>query len=115
VHRELFLAEVRRLVKAPTQFVDGFMPKYIEKGKGAYVWDVDGNKFLDYIMACHPIILGYADEDVNKALLSQIEKGTTFSLMNELEVDVAELLVKYVPCAEAVRLEKMELMRPRLV
>lgn len=92
--------------KGPTQFVDGFMPKYIEKGKGAYVWDVDGNKFLDYIMACHPIILGYADEDVNKALLSQIEKGTTFSLMNELEVDVAELLVKYVPCAEAVRFGK---------
>ncbi len=92
--------------KGPTQFVNGFMPMYMDHAKGAYTWDVDGNKFLDYIMACHPIILGHADDDVNKAIIKQLAKGTTFSLMNELEVDVAELLVKYVPCAEAVRFGK---------
>lgn len=92
--------------KGPTQFVDGFMPKYIDRAEGAYTWDVDGNKFLDYIMACHPIILGYADKDVNQAVIQQLEKGSSFSLMNELEVDVAELLVEHIPCAEAVRYGK---------
>jgi len=92
--------------KGVTQFVEGFAPKYLERGKGSYVWDVDNNKYLDYIMGCHPIILGYADPDVNKAVIEQLEKGSTFSQMNELEVDVAEMLVDAVPCAEMVRYGK---------
>ena len=92
--------------KGITQFVEGFAPKYLERGKGAYVWDVDNNKYLDYIMACHPIILGYADPDVNRAVIEQLEKGSTFSQMNELEVDVAEILIDAVPCAEMVRYGK---------
>jgi len=92
--------------KGVTQFVNGFAPKYIHRGKGAYTWDVDGNKYLDYIMACHPIILGYADDDVNRAIIEQLELGSTFSLMNELEVDVTELLVETIPCAEAARFGK---------
>jgi len=92
--------------KGVTQFVEGFAPKYIKKGKGAYTWDVDGNKYLDYVMACHPIILGYADSDVNRAVIEQLEMGSTFSLMSELEVDVAELLIEAIPCAEAVRYGK---------
>jgi len=89
-----------------TQFVEGFAPKYLDRGEGAYVWDVDGNKYLDYIMGCHPIILGYADPDINQAVIEQLAKGSIFSLMNELEVDVAELLIDAVPCAEAVRFGK---------
>ena len=77
--------------KGVTQFVEGFAPKYLHKGKGSYVWDVDDNKYLDYIMGCHPIILGYADPDVNQAVINQLELGSTFSQMNELEIDVAEL------------------------
>jgi len=92
--------------KGTTQFVDGFAPKYLEKGKGAYVWDVDGNKYLDYIMGCHPIILGYADLDVNAAVIHQLEKGSTFSLMNELEVSVTEMLIDAIPCAEMARFGK---------
>mgnify|MGYP005639283927 CR=1 FL=1 len=92
--------------KGVNQFVEGFAPKYLGKGKGSYSWDVDGNKFLDYIMGCHPIILGYADDDVNQAVIEQLELGSTFSLMNELEVDVAELLVDSVPCAEMARFGK---------
>ncbi len=92
--------------KGITQFVEGFAPKYLKRGKGAYVWDVDDNKYLDYIMACHPLILGYADPDVNKAVADQLELGSTFSLMNELEVDVTELLIDAVPCAEAARFGK---------
>jgi glutamate-1-semialdehyde 2,1-aminomutase len=92
--------------KGVTQFVEGFAPKYIQSGKGAYTYDVDGNRYLDYIMACHPIILGYADPDVNQAVIQQLELGSTFSLMNELEVDVTELLIQTVPCAEMARFGK---------
>ncbi len=92
--------------KGVTQFVDGFAPKYLHRGKGAYVWDVDKNKYLDYVMGCQPIILGYADPDVNRAVVKQLELGSTFSLMNKLEVDVTELLINTIPCAESVRFGK---------
>lgn len=92
--------------KGISQFVNGFAPKYLDRGKGCHVWDVDGNQYLDYIMGCHPIILGYADPDVNMAVIEQLEKGSTFSLMNELEVDVTELLIDAVPCAEMARFGK---------
>ena len=92
--------------KGVTQFVDGFAPKYIDHAKGAYTWDVDGNKYLDYIMGCHPINLGYADPDVNAAVIRQLEKGSTFSLMSELEVNVTELLIETIPCAEMARFGK---------
>src|SRR3990167_5905183 len=92
--------------KGPTQFINGFAPKYLEKGKGAYVWDVDGNKFLDFVMGCHPINLGYCDPDVDAAIEAQLKKGITFSLMNPLEVEVAELLIDAIPCAEGARFGK---------
>jgi hypothetical protein len=57
--------------KGVTQFVEGFAPKYLHRGKGAYVWDVDKNKYLDYVMGCQPIILGYSDPDINKAVVEQ--------------------------------------------
>ena len=92
--------------KGPTQFVDGFAPKYLARGKGCRVWDADGNEYIDHIMGCHPLNLGYADPDVNAAVAEQLELGSTFSLSNELEVDVTELLVETVPCAEAARFGK---------
>jgi len=92
--------------KGVTQFVNGFAPKYLHRGKGAYVWDVDKNKYLDYVMGCQPIILGYADPDVNKAVINQLNLGSTFSLMNKLEIDVTELLIDKIPCAESARFGK---------
>jgi glutamate-1-semialdehyde aminotransferase len=92
--------------KGVTQFVEGFAPKYLARGKGCRVWDPDGNEFIDYIMANQPLVLGYADPDVNAAVVEQLELGSTFSLMNELEVDVTELLIDNVPCAEAARFGK---------
>ena len=92
--------------KGVTQFVEGFAPKYLDRGKGAYSWDVDNNKYLDYVMGCQPLILGYADPDVNKAVINQLKLGSTFSLMNKLEVDVTELLIKTIPCAESARFGK---------
>jgi len=92
--------------KGVTQFVDGFAPKYMDKANGCITWDVDGNKYIDYIMANHPVVLGYADPDVDQAVIKQLKKGSTFSQMSELEVIVAELLIEHVPCAEAVRFGK---------
>ena len=92
--------------KGVTQFTNGIAPKYLKKGKGAYAWDVDNNKFLDYVMGCHPLILGYSDKDVNEAVKKQLDLGSTFSLMNKLELDVAEILVETIPCAEMVRFGK---------
>lgn len=94
------------LSKSPTQFVQGVSPIYLRRGKGAHVWDVDGNEFLDYPMALGPVILGYADERVNRAVAAQLEDGITFSLMHPLEVEVAERIVDLCPGVEAVRFGK---------
>jgi len=104
--RKIIPAGSQTFSKGVSQFVDGFAPKYLDHGKGAEVWDVDGNKYIDYIMGCHPLILGYSDPDVNAAVINQLEKGSIFSQMNELEVDVSELLIDAVPCAEMVRFGK---------
>ncbi len=92
--------------KGVTQFTEGVSPKYLSKGKGSHVIDVDGNRFLDYVMGCHPLVLGYSDRDVNDAVKKQLDLGSTFSLMNKLELDVAKLLSENVPCAEMSRFGK---------
>jgi glutamate-1-semialdehyde 2,1-aminomutase len=92
--------------KGVKAFSDGVSPKYLAKGKGCEVWDVDGNKFIDYVMANQPLILGYADPDVNNAIKKQLSLGSTFSVSNKLEIDVAELLVKHIPDAEGARFGK---------
>jgi glutamate-1-semialdehyde aminotransferase len=94
------------LSKAPSQFVDGVSPKFLERGKGSHVWDVDGNEYIDYPMALGPITLGYDYPAVSEAVIAQIHQGTTFTLMHPLEVELAELLVEMIPCAERVRFAK---------
>jgi len=76
------------------------------RGDGAWVWDVDGNKYLDYLMALGPIILGYGNARVNEAVMRQVKDGSVFSQMHPLEVEVAEMLVDLIPCAEMVRFAK---------
>jgi glutamate-1-semialdehyde 2,1-aminomutase/spore coat polysaccharide biosynthesis protein SpsF len=94
------------LSKGPTQYVDGVAPKYLKKGKGCYVWDVDGNKYIDYGMGLRSVILGYAYPVVNEAIRKQLKDGTNFTLMHPLELDVAEMLIRTIPCAQAVRYGK---------
>src|SRR2546421_758158 len=89
--------------KGPTQFVQGVAPMFLESGRGSHVWDVDGNEFIDYAMALGPIILGHAYPEVDDAVTQQIRKGIAFSLPHPLEVEVAQMLVDIVPCAEMVR------------
>lgn len=69
-------------------------------------WDVDGNEFIDYPMALGPVILGYAEPVVNRAIERQLADGITFTLMHPLEVEVAERIVAMCPGVEAVRFAK---------
>ena len=94
------------LSKGPTQFVQGVSPIYLQRGRGAHVWDVDGNEFVDYPMGLGPVILGYAEPAVDDAIRRQLEDGITFTLMHPLEVEVAERIARLCPGVEAVRFGK---------
>ncbi|HSG63395.1 MAG TPA: aminotransferase class III-fold pyridoxal phosphate-dependent enzyme, partial [Gammaproteobacteria bacterium] len=92
--------------KSKTQFPVGVSPLFAASGKGAELVDVDGNRYVDFINALAAVLIGYADERVNAAVAEQLERGVTFSLSTELEMEVAERLVALVPCAEQVRFGK---------
>ena len=94
------------LTKGPTQYVKGVSPNYLDRGKGSHVWDVDGNEYIDYCSALGPVTLGYCYPAVDEAIKAQLKKGITFTLPHHLEVEVAELLTKVIPCAEMVRFGK---------
>jgi glutamate-1-semialdehyde aminotransferase len=111
--REL-LARSRRVIpgcaqtfsKGASQHVRGVAPMFLQRGKGACVWDVDGNEYVDYIQGLLPNILGYAHEGVNAAAAAQLAQGHSFSLPHPLEVELAERLTRLIPCAEMVRFGK---------
>lgn len=94
------------LAKGPGQYVNGIAPKFLQRGKGAHVWDVDGNEYIDYQMGIGPISLGYAYDAVDRAVREQLSDGITFSQMHPLEVEVGELVRDVVPNAEMVRYSK---------
>jgi len=102
----LIPAYSQTLAKGPTQYVNGVAPKYLVKGKGSHVWDVDGNEYIDYNMGIGPLSLGYCYPAVDEAIKTQLEDGITFSLMHPLEVELAELLREIIPNAESVRYSK---------
>jgi glutamate-1-semialdehyde 2,1-aminomutase len=76
---------------------------YAKRGKGARLWDIDGNEYIDYRLAYGPAILGYADPRVDEAAREGIEIGGVFALATELEYEVASRLSRMVPAAELVR------------
>jgi glutamate-1-semialdehyde aminotransferase len=92
--------------KRPDQFARGTSPVFLERGRGAHVWDVDGNRYLDYPMALGPGLLGYAEPVVDDAIRRQLASGITFTLPHPLEVEVAERIVALCPGVEAVRFVK---------
>jgi glutamate-1-semialdehyde 2,1-aminomutase len=94
------------LAKGPGQFTKGVAPKYIQKGKGSHVWDVDGNEYIDFNSAIGPISLGYAYPAVDAAIEKQLKDGITFSLMHPLEVELSELIQEIIPNAGAVKISK---------
>lgn len=77
-------------------------PLYFQSGSGAHITDVDGNSYTDYTLAWGPLILGHAHAAIDRAVAAQLERGYTFGAQHDLEIEVAELLTRYIPCAETV-------------
>ena len=92
--------------KGPLSFVQGVLPNFLARAQGPYAWDVDGNRYIDYILGLGPVILGHADPAVNEAARRQLADGIAFSLPHPIEVEVAEALCARIPCAEMVRFGK---------
>jgi glutamate-1-semialdehyde 2,1-aminomutase len=81
----------------------GGNPIVFDKVKGAYAWDVDGNKFIDYVGTWGPAILGHADDDVLDAVKKTMDKGTSFGAPCALENELAKAVIDAVPSVEMVR------------
>ncbi len=92
--------------KSLTQYPRGVSPLFIKKGMGAKVWDVDDNKYIDFVNSLASVTLGYCDTDVDMAVQAQMKNGVIFSLPHALEMEVAEKLIEIIPCAEKVRFAK---------
>ena len=92
--------------KSRTQYPVGISPLYLKKAKGAEVWDVDGNRYIDLVSSLAAITMGYGDSRINEAVRKQLRLGTILSLPGKLEAEVSELIVELVPSAEMVRFGK---------
>ena len=92
------------LSKRPDMFSEGVWPGYYSKAKGAEVWDLDNNRYIDMsISGIGANILGYADPDVNEAVISAIQNGSSSSLNSYEEVELEDLLCELHPWADMVR------------
>jgi glutamate-1-semialdehyde 2,1-aminomutase len=81
----------------------GGTPRFIERGRGAYLWDVDGNRYIDYVLSWGPLLLGHAHPRVVEALQAAILRGTSYGAPTALENELAELLIQTIPSIEMVR------------
>ena len=82
----------------------GGTPVFIEKAKGAYLYDVDGNEYIDFINSWGPMILGHAHEPVIKAIQDKAVASTSFGAPTELEIEIAELIKKMAPNVDLIRM-----------
>ncbi len=78
-------------------------PVFVERAKGAYLYDADGNKLIDYISSWGPLILGHAYEPVINAVINKAKLGTSFGMPTEIETDLAKLAVSMVPNIDKIR------------
>ncbi|MCB7482449.1 glutamate-1-semialdehyde 2,1-aminomutase [Christiangramia sediminis] len=82
----------------------GGEPIFVERAEGAYLYDEDGNKLIDYINSWGPLILGHAHKPVIDAVIEKAKKGTSFGTPTEIETRIAELAVKMVPNIDKIRM-----------
>ncbi len=82
----------------------GGTPVFFEKAKGAYLFDADGNRYIDYIMSWGPMLLGHGNKIVTDAIKEQIDKALTFGAPTELELQLAQKLCSIVPGMEMIRM-----------
>ncbi len=82
----------------------GGTPLFIERGEGAYFWDADGNKYIDYIGSWGPHLFGHNPSFIKDALAAAMEKGTSFGAPTEMEIKMAQIITELVPSVESVRM-----------
>lgn len=81
----------------------GSQPLFIDRGEGAYVYDVDGNRYLDYVLSWGPLILGHANHDISRVICATAQKGTSFGVPSPLELELARRVMGFYPSMERVR------------
>jgi glutamate-1-semialdehyde 2,1-aminomutase len=102
------LQSVDALAQArPGLFLTGYTrfggyPAFVDRASGPYLWDVDGNRYVDYVLGYGSVILGHADPVVAAAVGRALERGANPTLMSPLQVELAERIVSISPCAELV-------------
>ncbi|WP_273365443.1 glutamate-1-semialdehyde 2,1-aminomutase [Alicyclobacillus herbarius] len=82
----------------------GGEPFFADHGEGPYLYDIDGNRYVDYILSWGPLILGHAHPEVIRAIMDTAQKGTSFGVPTELETEMARMVHHLVPAIEVVRM-----------
>src|SRR5574342_1131296 len=82
----------------------GGTPRFFERGEGAYLWDAEGKRYIDYVGSWGPAIVGHAHPEVVEAVQRAASRGLSFGAPTEAELEMAELLCRLVPSLEQVRL-----------
>ena len=82
----------------------GLTPRFITRADGAYIWDEDGNKYIDYVCSWGPMILGHNHPIIREAVERAVKDGLSFGASTRREVEIAELMVRMVPNIEMVRM-----------
>jgi glutamate-1-semialdehyde 2,1-aminomutase len=81
----------------------GGTPRFVDRAEGPYIFDIDGQRYIDYVLSWGPMILGHAHPDVIAAITQQAQKGTSYGAPTELETELAQLVCAIVPSIEMVR------------
>lgn len=106
---EQLFADAQRLipggVNSPVRAFKGVggTPRFIDRGEGPFLYDADGNSYVDYVLSWGPLILGHAHPKVASALTAQVLRGTSFGAPTELETQLAERVTKLMPAVEMIR------------
>lgn len=106
---QAIMARARQLfpggVNSPVRAFGGVggEPFVVQRGEGPYIWDADGNRYIDYVLSWGPLVLGHAAPVVLDALAEVMQRGTSFGIPTGLEVQLAELIVKRMPHIEMLR------------
>ncbi|MFQ3346146.1 MAG: glutamate-1-semialdehyde 2,1-aminomutase, partial [Porticoccaceae bacterium] len=82
----------------------GGTPIFFDRAKGAYMFDADGNRYIDYVLSWGPMLLGHGHEDVLQAIRKQLDKAMTFGTPTELEIQLADKICSIVPGMEMIRM-----------
>ena len=82
----------------------GGTPRFIARGEGSHIWDVDGNEYVDYVCSWGPLVTGHRPKPIIDAIVSVLEIGTSFGAPTGREVELAELIIDAVPSMDMVRL-----------